>query len=141
MEFELIESGLLIFLCLFVCLFICFFCSVHVDGLGEGCSRIIVHFLLRSAALPQTGNATDKETGTHGPTGGCGQRQTSGEIKRIIVNFLLRQCQVDGHGAARVVVFCLIFCAHLITDLRQGAVGMMDGCWVLMGGLLEPLTS
>lgn len=66
MEFELIESGLLIFLCLFVCLFICFFCSVHVDGLGEGSSRIIVHFLLRSAALPQTGNATDRETGTHG---------------------------------------------------------------------------
>lgn len=116
----------------FFSLFVCFFCCVHVDGVGEGSSRIIVHFLLRSAALPQTGNATDRETGTHGPTGGCGQRQTSGEIKRIIVNFLLRQCQVDGHGAARVVVF-FFFCAHLI-DLHQGAVGMM-------GGLLEPLTS
>lgn len=94
--------------CLFVCLFASSAASTETVQ-EKGSSRIIVHFLLRSAALPQTGNATDRETGTRGPTGGCGQRQTSGEIKRIIVNFLPRQCQVDGHGAAPVVVCLFLF--------------------------------
>lgn len=47
----------------FFFLFVFLFCSLHVDSQGDGMSRIIVNFLLGSAALPQTGNATDTETG------------------------------------------------------------------------------
>lgn len=115
------------------CLFVCLLCSLLVDSLGAGRSRIIVNFLLGSAVLPQTGNASDRETGTYRETRGCGQRQTSGEIKRIIVNFLLKQCQVDGHGAARVpILFFFHCCAGFITDLHHVAAGMMDYCCVFM---------
>lgn len=104
-------------------LFVCLICSLHADSRGDGRSRIIVNFLLGSAVLPQTGNATDREAGTSRPTRGCGQRQTSREIKRIIVNFLLRECQVDGHGAARALLLFLLvylfisFCTGLLTEL------------------------
>lgn len=145
MEFEVIKRLTMFFFFVFFCLL----CSLTVDSQGDGRSRIILNFLLGSAALTQTGNATDRKTGTHGPTRGCGQRQTSREIKRIIVNFLLRQEQVDEHWAARVLdIFSLLIClfiylfsAGLITDLHHGAVGMLDDCWVFISGLLELWTS
>lgn len=125
------------------CLFVCLLCSLLVDSLGDGRSRIIVNFLFGSAVLPQTGNASDRETGTYRETRGCGQRQTSGEIKRIIVNFLLKQCQVDGHGAARVpILFCffvffsfLRWFHHRLTPRGSGDDGLL--LCIHDGGLLE----